>query len=175
MHSGCKYGHLTVLSSEMKPSEGGLYLNTLCDCGNLSQKRAKYVTAGRIKTCGKCQLGRRLMSTRGKPRLGGEKATQALYNSAVARGTTAGLPFEDYILRIKENCACCGSAPRQKTPKLKLLFNFVVIGKLAQVDTEGSVMVVCGICRRRIGVQNPWEFLDYLIKCALHLQTLIAK
>ena len=175
MHSGCKYGHLTVISSEMKPSKGGLYLNTLCDCGILSQKLAKYVTAGRVKTCGKCQLGRRLMATRGKPRLGGEKATQALYNRALARGTTAGLPFETYITRIKENCACCGSAPRQKTPKLKLLFNFVVRGKLAQVDTEDSVMVVCGTCRRRIGVQNPWEFLDYLIKCALHLQALIAK
>lgn len=173
MHSGCKYGHLTVISEVRAANLDGLWFTVKCDCGILSQKRAKYVKSGRVKTCGTCQLSRRLMASRGTPKVWGEKADHLLYNRATTRGTTAGLPYETYITRIKENCACCGSAPSQKFSGVHGLYNSVVRGKTTQVDTDDSVMTVCGICRRRIGVQNPWEFLDYLLKCAVHLNRLL--
>jgi hypothetical protein len=172
MDYGKRYGHLTYLGPTKR--KGG-YSEYTCDCGISSQLRTKYVTAGRVKTCGKCQLGRRLMVTRGRARPTGEKALHKLYNDAVTRGTNAGLPYESYISKIKEKCACCGSEPCPRSRGPKLSYNFVVIGKMLQVDTAPEPMTVCGVCRRRIGVQNPWEFLDYLVKCANNLLQILSK
>jgi hypothetical protein len=113
------------------------------------------------------------MATRGRPRVAGGKAAQQVYNDAVTRGTNAGLPFEQYISKIKEKCACCGSEPRQRPKGVKLKFNFVVIGKMTQVDTAPECMTVCGFCRRKIGTSNPWEYLVYLIECAKWLRKLL--
>ena len=166
---GSKYGHLTLIGRLDGP--GGIWM-VQCDCGNVTQKRIKYVTAGRVKTCGKCQLGRRLMATRGKVRQAGDKGYQKLYNRALTRGETAGLTYDQYVSKIKQNCIFCGTEPCQRKRGPKVRYNNLVIPKVSQVDTAELTCTACPKCYNKLGDDNMLEYLEYLVKCSKHLSIL---
>lgn len=172
LKSGSKYGHLTAVGRVDGP--GGMWL-VKCDCGNVSEKRGKYITSGRVKTCGKCHLGRRLMATRGRVRITGDLGYQKLYNAALTRGETAGLSYDVYVSKIKQNCAFCGSEPCHRTRGPKVAHNYLVIPKEVQVVTAEDVWTACPRCLKKMGQDSAMKFLEYLIKCTEHLNNLLAK
>lgn len=172
--TGRKYGHLTFLDKAESATNGeGAIWNVRCDCGNVSQKRAKYVAAGRVKTCGKCELSRKLMTTRGVKRPTGDKAMQKLYNTAVSRYMTAGLAYDEYVSVITQNCVFCGKIPRLKNKGPKIAHNEMCWDDMAKHVTAEDCYTICTECRIHKGRSKPSEYLDYLIRCAQHLREFI--
>jgi hypothetical protein len=168
--TGMKYGHLTFIDKADKGINGeGALWNVRCDCGNVSQKRAKYVAAGRVKTCGKCELSVRLMTTRGPKRPTGDKAMQKLYNDAMSRGLTAGLDYTSYTSIITQKCTFCGKAPRQKNKGPKIAHNEMCWDVEAKLVTGDDCYAICTECRIHKGRSKPSEYLDYLIRCVQNL------
>lgn len=168
--TGMKYGHLTFIdkASSGIGSQGALW-NLRCDCGNVSQKRAKYVTNGRVKTCGKCELSSRLRNHKGRSRLTGEKAMQAVYNRAVSGGRSAGLSYIDYVHIITQKCTFCGAAPRSKNKGPKVATNELCYDVEAKNVTAEDCYPICTECRIHKGRSKPSEYLGYLIRIVQHL------
>lgn len=168
-----KYGHLTVVGK--LEGTGGKYL-TRCDCGNMKEVQGKYLTAGRVKTCGKCELGRRLMATKGRIRAKGDKAVSMLYNryvrSEVEWGSAYIMPLDIYARKIKEKCAFCGRDPLQRKKGPRIPHHNLVLLDRSQVVTEDSWVSCCNTCERWKGKWNYVEFLEHVYKIVNHIELL---
>lgn len=176
---GKKYAHLTILADAGPggPGVGRLWL-CRCDCGNVVTKILKDIRGGRVKTCGKCQLSRRLMGKRpnSPSRLGasssraGEAFFRKLAKEAMDRGADWRLlPAEVAEITSKE-CAYCGSRPVQSKGSRKKARNhldLIVSGKLYAPNT---VVSCCSSCRQMKGKSNYVEFLDKVLGIAENIQ-----
>lgn len=177
-YSGNKFGHLTLLHY-LRPGgqgKGAIWL-ALCDCGSKKEVVAKDIRAGRVKTCGNCELTRRLMASRGPAKLSGSKAEMKLYNrqvkGAVERGTTWQLTPDEFIEIVKKPCTYCGSEPLQRDRKLKLRYTGVDRLEPAQGYTLPNCVPCCGDCRQMKGSRNYVEFLDLVLKISKCIQNKI--
>jgi hypothetical protein len=168
-----KYGHLTVIGK--LEGTGGKYL-TKCDCGNVKEVRGKYLTAGRVKTCGNCELGRRLMATKGRIRAREGKAVSLLYNRyikrEVERGSTYMMDLPVFTRKIQENCAFCGRSPLQRKKGPRIPYHDLVILDRSQVVTEDSWVSCCNTCERWKGQSNYVDFLEHVYKIISHIEQL---
>lgn len=166
-----KYGHLTILG-RMDGRRG--WCLAKCDCGNVKEVRAKYVRAGRVKTCGKCELGRRLMASSGPKRARGEKAVSMLYNRYVRgemeRGSNSVLEYDIYAYKIKQKCAFCGRDPLQRKKGPKIPYHQLVNTSKSQVVTEEDWVSCCTKCKRWMGQDNYMDFLEHVYKIVSHIE-----
>lgn len=166
-----KYGHLTILG-RMDGRRG--WCLAKCDCGNVKEVRAKYVRAGRVKTCGKCELGRRLMASSGPKRAKGQKAVSMLYNryvrQEVERGSTHLLEFDVYARKITEKCVFCGRDPLQRKKGPRIPYHQLYNSSTSQVVTDDSWVACCNTCRRWIGQGNYMDFLGHVYKIVQNIE-----
>lgn len=166
-----KYGHLTMVG---RMDKGGGWWLAKCDCGNVAEVRAKYVRAGRVKTCGKCELGRRLMATGGRNRVKGEKAVSLLYNryvrSEVERGSDYIMEYQVYARKIKEKCLFCGRDPLQRKKGPKTPYHNLYNSSTSRVVTEDDWVSCCNTCRRWIGQGNYMDFLEHVYKIVRNIE-----
>ena len=160
-----KYGHLTILG-RLEGRRG--WCLAKCDCGSMKEVRIKYVRAGRVKTCGKCELGRRLMATGGRKRDQGHKAVSLLYNRYVRkemeRGSEYILPPDVYAQKIREKCAFCGRDPLQRKKGPKIPYHNLVQLSESRVVTPEDLVACCNKCERWKGQDNYMTFLEHAIK-----------
>jgi hypothetical protein len=165
-----KYGHLTILG-RMDGRRG--WCLAKCDCGNVKEVRAKYIRAGRVKTCGKCELGRRLMATRGRNRDTGPKGISMLYNRYVKqemeRGSTYILDHSVFTKKIQENCVFCGRSPLQRKKGPRIPYHGLVELVRGQVVTDTDLVPCCNKCERWKGQDNYIEFLEHVLKIRDHI------
>lgn len=167
-----KYGHLTMIG---RVDKGGGWWLAKCDCGNVAEVRAKYVRAGRVKTCGKCQLGRRLMATRGQIRVKAKKAVSTLYNryvrKEVERGSDYVMPYDVYTQKIKEKCVFCGRDPLQRKKGPRIPYHNLYNSSKSQVVTAEDWVSCCNKCRRWIGKDNYLDFLGHVYKIVQNIES----
>jgi hypothetical protein len=167
-----KYGHLTILG-RMDDRRG--WCLAKCDCGNMKEVRAKYVRAGRVKTCGKCELGRRLMASSGPKRAKGQKAVSLLYNryvrQEVERGSTHLLEFDVYARKITEKCVFCGRDPLQRKKGPRIPYHQLVNTSKSQVVTEEDWVSCCNKCKRWMGQDNYMDFLGHVYKIVKNIES----
>jgi hypothetical protein len=165
-----KYGHLTILG-RMEDRRG--WCLAKCDCGNVKEVRAKYLTAGRVKTCGKCELGRRLMASRGQIGATSNKRLSMLYNRYVKqemeRGSTYILDQPVFAKKIQENCAFCGRSPLQRKKGPRIPYHNLVELVRGQVVTDKDLVACCNKCERWKGQDNYVDFLEHVIKIHNHI------
>ena len=166
-----KYGHLTMVG---RIDRGGGWWLAKCDCGNVTEVRAKYVRAGRVKTCGKCELGRRLMATGGRIRAKGEKAVSMLYNryvrQEVERGSNPVLEYNVYAEKIKEKCVFCGRDPLQRKKGPRIPYHNLVNTSSSRVSTADDWVSCCNKCRRWMGQSNYIDFLEHVYKIVQNIE-----
>ncbi len=166
-----KYGHLTMMG---KLDRGGGWWLAKCDCGSTAEVRGKYVRAGRVKTCGKCELGRRLMATGGRARAKGDKAVSMLYNRYVKqemeRGSTALLEFDVYARKIKDKCVFCGRDPLQRKKGPRIPYHNLVNTSTSRVVTADDWISCCNKCRRWMGKDNYLDFLGHVYKIVQNIE-----
>lgn len=169
-----KYGHLTVLG-RMDGRKG--WCLAKCDCGNVKEVRAKYLTAGRVKTCGKCELGRRLMASRGKVTNKTVTAVSLLYNRYVRkemeRGSTHILDHSVFAKKIQENCTFCGRSPLQRKKGPRVPYHGLVELVRGQVVTDADLVACCNKCERWKGQDNYMDFLEHVVKIAKHISSVM--
>jgi hypothetical protein len=145
----------------------------------MKEVRAKYLTAGRIKTCGKCELGRRLMATGGKSRAKGEKAVSLLYNRYIKQemegGSTYILDVSEFTNKIQENCTFCGRSPLQRKKGPKIPYHSIVPLVRGQVVTAKDLIACCNKCERWKGSSNYLEFLEHVYNIVRNVEQLRKK
>lgn len=114
--TGLKYGYLTAQHYvRTDPKDGAAIWTWRCDCGNLKELKAKVVTAGRSRTCGKCHLKHKLKAsslrgsiTENRRLLGDYKKAQKV---AERRRLKWALSIEDYSHLSQNPCTLCGTLP----------------------------------------------------------------
>ena len=175
-YTGNKYGHLTLIGKVAESNKPGTVWMARCDCGNMREVLLKYVRAGRVKTCGKCELSRRLMSPNKSKFMGTEKAIQYLYNRFITkemdRGRTYILPLNLYTRKIKENCVFCGAEPIQRKKGVRMKYNnltFLQQNSTLQGITDSDYMSCCTTCNRWKGESNYLKFVDHVVKIVNNL------
>lgn len=174
--SGKKYGHLTLLYCIRGNGAGkGATWMALCDCGNKKEVDGRAVKKGRIKTCGKCEYYRRLLSTRPATGISVKSAERDIYRRYAKVAHKKGLPFEldlpQFIDLIHKNCVYCGVEPRQKVKDSKLKYNGI-----DRIDNDKGYTLensrsCCGTCNRMKSSSNYIEFLEHVYKIANHIES----
>lgn len=179
---GKKYAHLTILADAGPggPGVGRLWL-CRCDCGNVVTKVLKDIRAGRVKTCGKCQLSRRLMgrkpsssgtsSRQGASSLrAGEAFFRKLAREALDRGADWRLLPAEVAEITSSECTYCGSRPVQSKNSRKKARNHLDLITPGKVYTPDTVVACCSSCKRMKGQANYVEFLDKVLGIAENIQ-----
>lgn len=157
-----KFACLTLVTKVRSGGSGvGVIWLAHCDCGNQVDVRAKEVAAGRIRSCGKCQLGRDLRNTSRMRTDRTTKGERAWYMRYVRIAFKKKKKFEltpaQFLDITKQDCFLCGkSAARSET-------GLSEVGLL--LDTENyaldNCIPICRECRKYKGTTNILEFLEY--------------
>jgi len=175
-HSGKKYGHLTLLYFVRGNGAGkGATWMALCDCGNKKEVDGRAVKKGQVKTCGKCEYWRGLISYKGERGVSIKAAERVLFSSYTAGAYKRGLPFEldlpQFIDLIHKNCVYCGVEPRQKVKDSKLKYNGIDRLENDKGYTLENSRSCCGTCNRMKSSSNYIEFLEHVYKIANHIES----
>lgn len=156
-----KFHHLTMLQPARSGGAGvGMFWLAQCDCGTIKEVRGSDVSAGRIKTCGKCEYHSNIMETRPpKPasKEQGERAHLRRYiASALKRKISWLLTPEQFSDIIKQDCTYCGAAPRAYKSRhphrrrgiITTLMNGVDRVDSGQGYTLANTVPCCSVCNK---------------------------
>lgn len=160
--TGNKYGYLTAVKHVRYDQKvrASIWLYR-CDCGNEKELQARTVTAGRIKTCGKCQLGRKLKGER--PAIG--RAVRQLFARYIRRAIREKkrwtLSMEDFRQLIDSSCRLCGKAPIIQMKGSRLRYNNVVLVESTKEYTQENVACVCKKCDLMFGKIGISQGIDH--------------
>lgn len=123
-YTGKKYGYLTLLHFLRGRGTGkhAIWL-ARCDCGATKEVEGRLVARGSVKTCGKCQLHRDLITKAAstpRPSRGMSRPLRQAYSryvsSAVKRNIGWELTPEECMELFRKNCAYC-DAPANRGAK----------------------------------------------------------
>lgn len=179
-YTGKKYGYLTLIHYARPGGKGkGTIWKARCDCGNEVEVVAKDVAAEKVRTCGKCQLYRRLEPSKQAPRWGASRAEKKLYESqarqALARGISWSILPSEFSKIIRESCVYCRSEPRQRKKGLKVPRNGIDRLSPSKGFTPDNTVTCCSDCKQMKAGRNYIEFLEHVVKVTENVQHLIAR
>lgn len=175
-HTGSKYGHLTALhyvrTSEKNCAAMWLYR---CDCGNEREIEARVVTAGRIKTCGKCQLKHKLKSESITSTIKISATLRTLYQRYMKESRekriTWALSIEDFRRFISKNCDLCGSSPSIRPRGSRMQYNKLMRTNSTSGYTIDNTNTCCRECHSSYGNIVISEAIPRIVKAYIHLTT----
>lgn len=163
-YTGKKFNHLTMISYVRAGGRGvGSIWITRCDCGNVQEKYAKYVTSGRVKTCGKCQLTRKLKQVY---RALDTKNIRKKYLSHIMRATREGVKFElsyeEFDQYKHKSCYMCGA------DNLGCEWELVRSGMHTSYTLEECVLV-CRDCSSISAKPDMQKYINHILKIHRYL------
>jgi hypothetical protein len=100
---GQKIDMLTVIQRDPHNDKDGTVWHCICDCGKKIILPAKYLKSPCRKSCG-CHK---------KPRSPELTLFKTYKRSALKRGLSFDLTFNEFCTLIKQNCFYCGSSPQE--------------------------------------------------------------
>lgn len=171
---GNKYGHLTAImySGTGTRNEGSLWLFR-CDCGNERTLSLKAVTAGRIRTCGKCELKHKLRAQSTDKSIRQNRITNALYQRYIRKATTERrqwqITYEKFSEKIDSQCAICSSPPSTAIRGSRRLYNPIQLVDLNAHYTDDNTLPICKTCGELTGKFGISEAIDRIITFHKHL------
>lgn len=165
-YSGSKFGHLTLMHFVSPGGKGvGAKWGAQCDCGERCIVVARYVIAGRIKTCGNCQLKRDLVARAAtRKEKGPERCYKLLAHQALRRGIPWTLTPEQCTELTRKNCLLCGDSPAHKLRGIKYYYNYLDRIDHALPFTLENTIPACLDCIRIRGKATLEDFLDKVTK-----------
>lgn len=155
-----RYSHLTFLHKvPSRVGYRGARWIVACDCGNTREVEARQVTAGRVHTCGFCQLGRDLARRTGQ-RFGRlRRLERKLYADAFKIADKQGVVFNvnppTFVELINKPCGYCLTPAGQTLQRLRLVCK-------EGIYTPENVIPACPVCVTMRGNLNHQEFLDLM-------------
>lgn len=171
---GHKYGHLTIVKYvRYNPKSRASMWLTRCDCGNEREMELRSVKAGRIKTCGKCELKHKLKYQSKLKKVRTTKNIQTLYNRYVKKAQEQGygwyISMEDFRTLVQKECTLCGAPAslrmRGSTQPINKLIR-VSIKNDYTLENSGTCCVRCeekylkvGISKAIVEIIETYNFL----------------
>lgn len=170
-YSGKKIGFLTLLVySHSGGSAYGAIWKALCDCGTVRDVPLKNVTSGRVKTCGKCELHRKLLSRprdgRSSVNAGEQKLFQRYLRKATSQKRDWQLTAVEFREIFRRSCDLCGSPPHNKLKGSRLIHSFVGLVDPAGHYTPGNVFPICKVCQKMKGEWSLEFLLSQIVRIA---------
>lgn len=162
-YTGNKYGHLTAVKLVRydATNRASIWLYR-CDCGNERELQAKSVNAGRIRTCGKCELKYKLRAS--EVRVTG--SMRKLYSNEIRRASKEGhrwaLSIEDFSEKCTSSCGLCGTGPNNKLRGTRLHFNKLELLNVQAGYTVDNVVAACKRCHMatdKLGIEQTITFV----------------
>lgn len=92
---GQRFGHLILISDERHRINGNTVFKCLCDCGNECYKKMSALVGGTAKTCGKCDIAKRLRSRRASE-LNSKRNREENKKTIVATSSNGKFKFKSY-------------------------------------------------------------------------------
>lgn len=175
-YTGKKYNSLTMLHFLRGRGTGkhAVWL-ARCDCGVTKEVVGRLVARGSVKTCGKCQYHRDLISataSRPKPPRRAPRAARMAYSRYIRGATKRSigweLTFEQCIELFRNECAYCG-APANKGSRHG---NGIDRLNSALAYTHDNTVSCCTACNRMKMELTVLEFLDKITAIYNKLQPL---
>lgn len=172
-YTGSIYGHLTALHKVETETKRGAVWMFRCDCGNLKEIEARQVTAGRIKTCGLCELKYKLRKeTRGEKQPL-TRAVSILYQRYLRNANKDGVRWELTVEQFRQlstnSCGICGTRPIIRLKGTRLTYNKIRYNSSILGYTVNNCATCCQECDMRIGKSSLSETVSWLNKAYKYL------
>jgi hypothetical protein len=174
-YTGHKFHHLTLL--EYSHSGGAVYgamWSALCDCGTEKIVALKNLTSGRVKTCGKCEWHRQLVSqprsTTPRSSAREQKLFQSYLKRAMGHKQKWALTMREFLGIIEKRCALCGSGPTNKRRGSKIPHSYLGRIEIEVGYTVENSYPICRPCDKLVSERNLEQFLDHVHRITQHLQ-----
>lgn len=140
-----------------------------CDCGETREVAARMVANGRIKSCGKCQLGRDLTRLRrvrtDRYTKEQRKAFRRYMKTADRRHVPFTIPLVQFFELTKEDCTLCHKPARESDTGVQELS----LIEDRQGYTPENTVASCKRCRDFQGRHNLQEVLEFCADVVLVL------
>ncbi len=162
-YTGRKYSHLTFTArAPSRVDSSGAsrtWWYTICDCGNTREVEPRQVAAGRVHSCGKCELGRDL-AARGRQEFGRRRSLERKgYTQVIEEAGRKGVVFtlmpNIYVGLVHRKCYYCEQPPGTTIQRVVQMVNGVGY-------TEHNTIAVCPTC---YGMRKGLNHAQFLDKC----------
>lgn len=148
--TGCKYGHLTGVSYVTSNKQRASVWLFRCDCGNEKELDSRPVTAGRIRTCGSCEIYHKLKSgagTRGQSHLASHnRLYQQAMRVAKKEGSAWSLSLSEFMELSTAECTLCGASPSTQLRGTRLRYNKIQPVSIKGPYTQTNCCTICKDC-----------------------------
>lgn len=184
---GVRYGRLVVVELTSERSHGGAVWVCKCDCGNTVKMAIASLRAG-TKSCGCIGVGRHRTGSRrnGVGTLKSRALTfqrqenanaKSLFDkyrrSALNRGYTWGLSFDEFIALTVRDCHYCGEPPTQQHIERKgntdgkpYIYNGVDRIRNSEGYQPDNVVACCGRCNQAKMDRDIGDFMEWILRVA---------
>jgi len=165
--TGQKFGELKIISRAINTNYGQAQWNCICSCGNSTVVSSINLKKGNTKSCG-CLKGLQDKTLYSKRTL-----YQIYKKSALKRGYSFDLNFEQFLTLIQSNCFFCGKSPTKYYKKYGAREGFFVNGIDRLNNNIGyeknNSVPCCTDCNNAKMNLTIEEFKHRINKCYAHL------